>query len=229
MAAYRLSVDSLDLVAAYEADLWDIGQCPDHKVLWGARFFCARIGGPAAFNALPLEERLSLNVAVHRFVTWLIATRRLRPTADYLVARRPRLGVTLSRHWPGFFAAFMATAAALGFEVKVAQAQWAMLGQICALLGVAPERLSHADLDSARDALLVAADRHGQGTRKSISTAIFGLEATSWHASCAEPAPMPPPGHRDYLVQLATTLRPGRVKNVEATTNAGWPNARRRV
>src|SRR5215207_10289916 len=44
MAAYRLSLTSVDLVAAYEADLWDIGQRPDHKVLWGARFFCARIG-----------------------------------------------------------------------------------------------------------------------------------------------------------------------------------------
>ena len=237
MAAYRLSLTSVDLVAAYEADLWDIGQRPDHKVLWGARFFCARIGDPAAFKALPLHEQLGLNSAVHRFVTWLIATRRLRPTADYLVARRPRLGITLSRHWPGFFAAFMTTAAALGFEVKVAQAQWAMLGQICALLALAPERLSHADLDSARDALLVAADRHGQGTRKGISTAIFGLEATLFHAGVTDELPrkrgltnaavreaawvrVPPAMRgtmRDYLAQLATTLRPGRVANVEAT------------
>jgi integrase len=237
MAAYRLSVASLDLVAAYEADLWDIGQQPDHKVLWGARFFCARIGAPAAFNVLPLTDQLGVNVAVHRFVTWLIATRRLRPTADYLVARRPRLGITLSRHWPGFFAAFMATADALGFNVRVAQTQWAMLGQICALIGVAPERLSHADLDAARDALLVAAERHGQGTRKSISTAIFGLEATLFHAGVTDELPrkrgstkadvrevawarVPPVMRatmRDYLVQLATTLRPGRVKNIEAT------------
>jgi hypothetical protein len=44
MAAYRLPAASLDLVAAYEGELWDIGQRPDHKVLWGARYFCARIG-----------------------------------------------------------------------------------------------------------------------------------------------------------------------------------------
>ena len=67
MAAYRLAVGALDLVAAYEADLWDIGQQPDHKVLWGARFFCARIGAPAAFNVLPLTDQLGVNVAVHRF------------------------------------------------------------------------------------------------------------------------------------------------------------------
>lgn len=237
MAAYRLAIASLDLVAAYEADLWDVGQRPDHKVLWGARYFCARIGEPSAFNALPLDEQLGVNTAVHRFVTWLIATRRLRPSADYLVARRPRLGITLSRHWPGFFAAFMTVAAELGFGVKIAQAQWAMLGQICALLGLAPERLSHADLDDARDALLIAADRHGQGTRKGISTAIFGLEATLFHAGVTDELPRKractkadvreaawarvPPTMRatmqSYLEQLATTLRPGRVKNVEAT------------
>ena len=237
MAAYRLPAAALDLVAAYEAELWDIGQRPDHKVLWGARFFCARIGEPAAFNALPLHEQVGLNTAVHRFIVWLIATRRLRPSADYLVARRPRLGITLSRHWPGFFAAFMATATECGFGLKVAQAQWAMLGQICALLGSAPERLSHADLDGARDALLAAADRHGHGTRKGVSTAIFGLEATLFHAGVTDELPRKrgagkagaraavwarvPPVMRatmqGYLAQLATTLRPGRVHNVEAT------------
>ena len=98
MAAYRLPAASLDLVAAYEGELWDIGQRPDHKVLWGARYFCARIGQPVAFNALPLHEQLGLNTAVHRFITWLIATRRLRPSADYLVARRPRL-VVAARAW----------------------------------------------------------------------------------------------------------------------------------
>lgn len=64
-----------------------------------------------------------------------------------------------------------------------------MLGQICALLGLAPERLSHAALDDAHDALLIAADRHGQGTRKGISTAIFGLEATLFHAGVTDELP----------------------------------------
>ena len=170
------------LVAAYEADLWDIGQQPDHKVLWGARFFCARIGAPAAFNVLPLTDQLGVNVAVHRFVTWLIATRRLRPTADYLVARRPRLGITLSRHWPGFFAAFMATADALGFNVRVAQTQWAMLGQICALIGVAPERLSHADIDAARDACWW--QRSGTGRAPGRA---FRRRSSGWRRHCSTP------------------------------------------
>lgn len=55
-------------------------------------------------------------------------------------------GSTLSRHGPGFFAAFMATAAELGFSPMVAQAQRPMVGQICALRGLAPQRLSLADI-----------------------------------------------------------------------------------
>ena len=237
MAAYQLPVAELDLVAAYEADLWDIGQRPDHKVLWGARWFCAHVGEPQAFAVLPLEQQLTANNAVHRFVSWLIATRRLRPGPDYLVIRRPRLGISLSRHWPGFHATFMNTAGTLGFSVKVAQAQWAALGQICALTGRAPERLAHADLDAARDELLAAADRYGHGSRHDLSTAIFGLEATLFHAGVTDELPRKrgrtkadaraaawaevPPVMRatmqDYLAQLATTLRPGRVDNVEAT------------
>ena len=237
MAAYQLPAAELDLVAAYEDDLWDIGQRPDHKVLWGARWFCAHVGEPQAFAALPAEQQLAVNSAVHRFVSWLIATRRLRPSADYMVIRRPRLGVSLSRQWPGFHALFTNTAATLGFSVKVVQAQWAALGQICALTGLAPERLAHADLDAARDELLAAADRYGHGARHDLSTAIFGLEATLFHAGVTDELPRKrgrtkagaraaawatvPPVMRatmqDYLGQLATTLRPGRVDNVEAT------------
>ncbi len=33
MSAYRLAAAEADLVAAYENDLWDVGQRPDHKVV----------------------------------------------------------------------------------------------------------------------------------------------------------------------------------------------------
>ncbi len=237
MAAYRLARASLDLVSAYENDLWDFGQRADHKVLWGARWFCAHVGQPQQFAQLPVAEQLAVNSAVHRFVSWLIATYRLRPSADYLVARRPRLGISLAHHWPAFHAVFMTTAATLGFSVKTAQAQWAVLGQICALHSRAPERLSHADLDAGRDELLAAADRYGRDAHKNLSTAIFGLEATLFHAGVTDQLPRKrgtshgqeraaawarvPTVMRatmqEYLAQVATTLRPGRVRNIDAT------------
>jgi hypothetical protein len=237
MAAYRLAGEALDLVTAYESHLWEIGQLPDHKVLWGARWFLVHIGAPQAFAELALEHQLSVNNAVHRFIAWLIATRRLRPSADYLVVRRPRLGISLSRHWPVFHALFMNTAATLTFPIKTAQAQWAALAQICALTGLAPERLTHADIDAARDKLLAAADRYGHESHRALSTAISGLEATLFHAGVIDELPrkrartkadiraaqwarVPERMRttmRTYLKQVATTLRPGRVKNIEAT------------
>ncbi len=39
MSAYRLAPAARDLVTAYVNDLWDIGQRPDHKVLWGVIAF----------------------------------------------------------------------------------------------------------------------------------------------------------------------------------------------
>jgi len=237
MAAYRLAGEALDLVAAYENELWDIGQLPDHKVLWGARWFLVHVGEPQAFADLPVDEQLAPNHAVHRFVAWLIATRRLRPSADYLVVRRPRLGIILSRHWPVFHALFMNTSATLAFPIKTAQAQWSALAQICALTGLAPERLTHADIDGARHELLAAADRYGRESRRGLSTAIFGLEATLFHAGVIDELPRKrartkadiraaqwakvPERMRTtmhtYLEQVGTTLRPGRVKNIEAT------------
>lgn len=113
----------------------------------------------------------------------------------------------------------------------------AALAQICALHGIAPERLTHPDLDAGRDELLAAADRYGRDARHGLSTAIFGLEATLFHAGVTDELPRKrgtghsavrqaawarvPPRMRatmqDYLAQVATTLRPGRVKNIEGT------------
>lgn len=98
-------------------------------MLWGARWFLVHVGEPQAFAALPLDEQLAVRNSVHRFIAWLIATRRLQPSADYLVVRRPRLGISLSRHSPVFHALFINTAATLEFPVKTAQAQWAALAR----------------------------------------------------------------------------------------------------
>ena len=83
------------------------------------------------------------------------------------MARRPRLGITLSRHWPGFFAAFMDTAARSVSKSRSRRRSGRCSAQICALTGLAPERLTHADIDAARDELLAAADRYGHESHRS--------------------------------------------------------------
>jgi site-specific recombinase XerD len=231
-----LSTDQQALVDRYAADLHAVRLGGVRELLWGARAFCARVGAPEAWTRLPLAQQLACNVKLHRFVAWLAATRRLRLSADYLAARRPRLGEILARHDPAFHAQFQATAAALGFEPASTARQWAALAQLCALHGLAPSELTHAQLDAGR-AALVAAARHRGRTGKELRTASFGLESTLFHAGVTDQlprrqtpdkasvragqwatvAPAMAATMRDYLAQLRLSLRPGTVRNAEAT------------
>ena len=90
-----------DLVAAYATELraLRLGSSA-RELVWGARVFCTRFDQPSDWARLPLVERLSHNIKVHRFVAWLAATGRLRLDAAIRAtsmssswsgtARRPR-------------------------------------------------------------------------------------------------------------------------------------------
>ena len=106
-----------DLVAVYAADLAAAGlEASARELVWGARVFCSRLGGTDGWQAKPLEEQLAENVKVHRFVAWLAATQRLVLDPDYVVARRVRLGIILTRHFPAFHASFVETARRIGLS-----------------------------------------------------------------------------------------------------------------
>ena len=235
----RLALTSAqeNLVAAYATELRALGLGSSaRELVWGARVFCTRFGQPSDWVRLPLVERLSHNIKVHRFVAWLAATGRLPLDADYLMARRSRLGPVLARHWPVFHAQFVETARTIGFGEATIWRQWAALCRACALTGTAPDQLTHRLLDSARDELLSAARRVGNGG-KETATAMFGLEATLFHAGVVDELPrrrtptkasvrvaqwaaLPPTlavTMRRYLEQITISLRPGTVQNSEAT------------
>jgi site-specific recombinase XerD len=231
--AISLSVADAQLVAEYLDDLARAGMQTDDSWRWGARAFCARFGDGQAWTALPLQDQLALNPKIERFAAWLIATRRLRPSAEYLVVRRPRIGAVIARQHPLFFATFQNTAVAIGFGPKSLQRQWAALALVCALQGIAPAELNQACFDDARAVLTSTAIRLGQGHRKSLGTALFGLEATLFHAAVTDELPrrrtpdkaaeraaawaaVPPllaATMQRYLAQLALSLRPGTMRH----------------
>ncbi len=178
-----------EVVAAYGAALHDAGMRGDPADIWGGRAFFIRFGDVPTWEAMALEDQLGVNVKIGRFVAWLIGTQRLVPTADYVVAHRPLLGRVVSRSHPEFFASFTVTAAAVGFSVKARRLQWTALVQACAVSGRRPQDLSHDDLDRARAALCDAGERLGRGSRRSLRTAMFGLEATLFHAGVTDELP----------------------------------------
>lgn len=118
--------------------------------------------------------------------------------------------------------------------------QWSALALVCALAGVGPEEVRQHHLDDARTALVQAAQAQGRGSLRTLRTALFGVEATLFHAgvtvelprrhsstqaaaraaawaALAAGAPQLVATAQRYLAQLALSLRPGTVQNAEAT------------
>jgi integrase len=225
------------LVEDYLAHRAAQGMGTDHKVRWGARALLAAVPDLEAFCHLPLERQLAFNHETHRFVGWLAVTGRLRPGADYLVARRPRLGIVLARTNPELHLRFMETARSLGFRGPVAMTQFNLLAHLVALFGRQPHELQRADWDEGRRLLLDAARRIPNRGVKALSTALFNLEATLFHCGLSDELPRRrSPNRADvraeewsrvpavmaatmqhYLQQITATLRPGTVKNAELT------------
>src|SRR3954452_15063511 len=114
--AFILPPKYQELEDAYAADLQRIGFQVNSTWRWGARAFCVRFGDGAGWHALSLVEQLALNRKLQRFVTWLMLTHPLRPSADYLVARRHELGPLLARMDPLSHATFAATGLEIGFS-----------------------------------------------------------------------------------------------------------------
>ncbi|WP_326790498.1 hypothetical protein [Streptomyces sp. NBC_00151] len=146
------------------------------------------------FCRLPIERQLSFNHETHRFISWLAVTGRLQLGADYLVARRPRLGIVLARTEPELHLRFMETARTLGFRDYLAMSQFNLLGHFVALFGKQPHELQQTDWGQGRDLLLEAARRIPNRGVKALSTSLFNLEATLFHLVSLQGAPVFGPG-----------------------------------
>ena len=229
---HRLPPVALDLVEVYLAEFTAAGFRAVRSAEDGARGFCARFGSPEGWAAAPLQAQVHADERVRRFVAWLALTARMPVSADYLLARRPRLGPIMAAYHPAASVTFAESAAALGFVAKSRERQWAALAQVCALHAVAPDAVTHALLDAGHAALDAAADRRGVAPHPNRHAILFGLQATLFHTGLSDEPPRPRT-HRavprrdrwedvptvlaqtltGYLDQLRVTRRPGTVAN----------------
>jgi integrase/recombinase XerD len=234
------------LVAAYRTDLEAAGQYSLKEVTSPARAFLLRVGVDD-WPGLPLEEQLAVRGHDRRLVAWLIVTRRVRPTAEYLIASKLRIGKVAMWVHREFHARFMKVAAELGFDPKSAELQWWAVAKVAALAGSSPERLTKAQLDAGREQLITATRRlypeHPSRVRP-ITTRLHGAEATLFHAGVIDTPPRKrhpdksavraqqwaavPPRLRatlqSYIEQTGLSLRPATMVRVEAVLRefAGW-------
>jgi integrase len=238
---FALSAGQADMVEAYGDALHAAGLRGDKADVWGARAFYVRFGDIGTWEAVALQEQLDVNVKIGRFVGWLISNQHLIASPEYVIARRPLLGRIMARSHAEFFADFQSTAALVGFSAKAAALQWTALSQACAVSGRPPQLLSHADLDDARTALCAAGERLGHGSKRSLRTAMFGLESTLFHAGVTDElprkrvmdkaseraaqwaeihlaAPLLAETMNRYIEQVGLSLRPGTTRRHEAVT-----------
>jgi integrase len=172
------------LVAAYRADLQAAGMFAENEVTSPARSFLLRVG-PDGFAAMTLDQQLAVWGHDRRLVAWLIVTGRVRPSADYLIASKLRVGKVAAGIYREFHARFLRVAGELGFDPKSAELQWWAVAKVAALAGVAPECLTKAQLDTGRDQLIAATRQlhpdHPLRARP-VTTRLHGAEATLFHA-----------------------------------------------
>ena len=234
------------LVAAYRADLEGAGMFAENEVTSPARSFLLRLG-PDGWAAMTLERQLAVRGHDRRLVAWLIVTGRVRPTADYLVASKLRVGKVAAGIYREFHRRFHQVAVELGFEPKSAELQWWAVAKVAALAGVPPERLTKAQLDRGREQLIAATRRlhpnHPMRVRP-MTPRLHGAEATLFNAGVIDSPPRKhhwnksaaraqqwaaaPPRLRvtfeGYIEQMRLSLRPATMVRVEAVLRefAGW-------
>jgi len=227
-----------ELVAAYCADLEDAGMFAENEVTSPARSFLLRVG-LQGWASMTLEQQLAIPGQDRRLVTWLIVTGRLRPTPEYLVASKLRVGQVAARVHSEFHQRFLAVAADLGFDQKSAALQWWAVARVAAIVGVSPERLTKAQLDAGREQLIAATRQlHPEHPIRArpLTTRLHGAEATLFHAGVIDVPPRKrhwdksaeralqwasvPPQLRatfeGYIEQMRLSLRPATMVRVEA-------------
>jgi len=234
------------LVAAYRAGLESAGQFAENEVTSPARSFLLRVGVDG-WAGLSLEQQLAVRGHDRRLVAWLIVTGRVQPTAAYLIASKIRVGRVAAWVHREFHECFMRVAGELGFDPKSAELQWWAVAKVAALAGVAPERLTKAQLDTGREQLIAATrglhPEHPMRARP-ITTRLHGAEATLFHAGVidtpprkrhwdksaaraqqwAAVAPQLRATFQGYIKQVQLSLRPATMVRVEAVLRefASW-------
>jgi site-specific recombinase XerD len=227
------------LIDAYRADLIAAGHFAENEVTSPARAFLLRVGGATGWSRLSVEEQQRVcEPRESALVMWMIAAGHLRPRPEFLVRGYQRLGKVSAWVHDEFHRRFMATAAGLGFSPKVAELQWWAVAKVAAVAGVAPDKLTRTKFDTASQELIDAVKRFGaRSGRITLSTRLYGAEATLYHAGVLDGAPrkrapnqstvragewasVPPQlaaTLQAYVEQMRVTLRPNSMPHIERT------------
>lgn len=227
------------LIDAYRADLIRAGHFAQNEVTSPARAFLLRIGGPAGWSRLSLEEQCAVvGARESALVMWMITAGHVQASPEFLARGYQAIGKVAAWVHPAFHQRFMHVADGIGFTPKVAELQWWAVAKVAAVAGVPPDRLTRARFDTASRELLDAVERYGaRSGRVTLSTRLYGAEATLYHAGVIDGQPRKRAPSQaavrqrewasvparlaqtleGYVEQMRVALRPGSMPHIERT------------
>ena len=225
------------LIDAYRTDLIAAGHFAQNEVTSPARAFLLRVGGAAGWSRLSVQEQWRVSQPRESAVVmWMIAAGHVRPRPEFLARGYQPLGKVAAWVHREFHDRFMQVAASIGFTAKVAELQWWAVAKIAAVAGVAPDKLTRATFDTASRDLIDVVQRYGaRSGRITLSTRLYGAEATLYHAGMIDGAPRKRAANRadlraqewasvparlaetlqGYVEQMRVTLRPNSMPHIE--------------
>ncbi|MGH2836669.1 MAG: tyrosine-type recombinase/integrase, partial [Solirubrobacteraceae bacterium] len=227
------------LICAYRADLIAAGHFAENEVTSPARAFLLGIGGPAGWSRLSLQQQREIRESrASALVMWMIAAGHVRASPEFLVDSYQPLGKVSAWVHHDFHRRFMQVAGSIGFSAKAAELQWWAVAQAAAVAGVAPHNLNRSRFDDASGKLLAAALREDrQSAYRSLSTRLYGAEATLYQAGVIDGTPRKRAPNQatvrqrewasvpvrlaetlqGYVEQMRVALRPGSMPHIERT------------
>jgi len=204
-----------------------------------ARRFIARFGSLEGWRNLNPIARYDGPAWLRSILAWAALTGRLSLSAEEVLASHVKWASIAASNDPATHDRFVSAANSLGFSAREIQHQWNVLAKVSAVAGTVPAMLTPAQYSSAQHALLsAAASMTGGKVPKSLTTPLFGLDATAFHLGLGAPhrqraatnrsrdsswsfishsVPQLVATMRRYVDQMALSLRPGTVGLVDTS------------
>ncbi len=233
-AALVLAARSSDQLDSYFAAMAHLQLKTGRSTTMAARSFSAKLERAGGWERLTLAEQVEAVTRARSFASWLIVTGRLVVTAELLGRVDLRLGIVARNHDPGCWTWFQQACRRLDLSEADITLQWNALRKAAAITPSPPQRLTDAQFDRARDALVSAYAQRGMASSGRNLSAIFHrLRLTLFHAGQLNNPGRPPrkapvsvtgwdgapSGFADtarrYVAQVELSLRPSTVSHIE--------------
>jgi integrase/recombinase XerD len=233
-AAVVLAGSHRGQVDDYVATLHRVGLRTGRSTVQAARSFCAKLERARGWAELSSARQVDAICKARAFASWLLVTCQLTASADILGRVDLRLGNAARNYCPSAYAWFVDACERLGINPNDIALQWNTLAKITAITGTPPERISTAEFEAARTAIIGAYAARGLPSSGRNMAAIFHrLQLTLFHAgrldTHARPASRQPvsvtgwavvaagfaEAARCYIAQVDLSLRPSTVKHIE--------------